>query len=78
MQLSDVGIGAVCGVMLLVLLINLGILLPIFRRGFKGSINPLREFRYSWHQEQDEINELRSALHDLEIALEEENSIGDG
>ena len=78
MQFSDLGIGAVCGVMLLVLLINLGILLPILRRGFKGSTNPLREIRSPWHKEQEEINELRSALHDLEIALDEENSIRDG
>ena len=68
----------VCGVIVLVLLFNLGILLPIFRRGFKVSKNPLKEFRSPWQKEQEAINELRSTLRDLEIAFDEENSIRDG
>jgi hypothetical protein len=77
MQLFDDGLGIVCGVIVLVLLLNISILLPIIRRGFANPKNPLKEFQSPWHKEQEAINELRSTLLDLEIAIDEEKTTHD-
>lgn len=77
MSFFENGIEIVCGVIFLVILFNLGILLPILRRGVKNSRNPFRYFRSPWHIEQEAINELRSKIDDLDITLDQEKTTRD-
>lgn len=74
MSFIEDGIGIVCGLLFLVLLLNLGILLPILRRGVKNTGNPFSNFRSSRHIEREAINELRRKIEDLDIAHAQEKT----
>lgn len=74
----DDGIWIVCGALILVFLFNLGIILPVLRRGGRIFENPFKEYRPPWEVEQEAVTELHKSLQELDQVPDKETPSQNG
>ncbi len=73
----DDGLGIVCGILILVVVFNLGILIPALRRGGRTFTNPFKGYRPPWEVEQEAVDELRKSLLELDHVPDKETQSSD-
>jgi len=78
MQHVENGWAIVCGVLLLVLLVNFGLVYPVWRRRGKWFRKPIHGLRFPWDEEEEAVSELHKRVLDLTTLDMEEPTQDDG